>query len=49
LRRFVRSPFQTTLVPWETQRNNNYIYKGGYREVVGALTYEGLYGSTGVA
>lgn len=45
--RWVRQSLTTNLIPWELQRNNNYIYKGEYREVYGAVTYEGAVGSTG--
>ncbi len=45
--RFVRQAVQTTLVDWQNQRNNNYIYKGEFREVVGAMSYEGIVGSDG--
>ena len=45
--RYVRSAVETALVDWIYQRNNNYIYKGEFREVVGAMTYEGSYGSLG--
>jgi len=45
--RWVRQALKTDLVPYQTQRNNNYIYKGEYREVVGAISFEGLVGSTG--
>ena len=45
--RYVRQGIETALVDWIYQRNNNYIYKGEYREVVGAMTYEGAYGSLG--
>lgn len=47
--RWVRQGLETTLVPWENQRNNNYIYKGEFREVYGAHTFEGAYGSDGTA
>lgn len=46
--RFVRQAVQTTLVPWENQRNNNYIYKGEFRETVGAMSWEGIVGFQGV-
>lgn len=46
--RFVRQGIQTDLVGYQTQRNNNYIYKGEYREVVDAISYEGLVGATGL-
>jgi len=45
--RFVRQEIQTDLVNYKFQRNNNYIYKGEFREVVGAMSYEGIVGSTG--
>jgi len=45
--RWVRQPLVTNLIPWQYQRNNNYIYKGEYREMYGAVTYEGIVGSTG--
>ena len=47
--RWVRQSVQTVLVDWRTQRNNNYIYKGEFREMVGAIDYAGIVGSTGVA
>lgn len=45
--RFVRQSLQTDLVPYQNQRNNNYIYKAEYREVVDAIAYDGVVGSTG--
>lgn len=45
--RWVRQALRTDLVDYKTQRNNNYIYKGEYREIVGAISFEGLVGSTG--
>ena len=45
--RFVRQGVQTSLVPWQNQRNNNFIYKGEFRETVGAMGWEGIVGSTG--
>jgi hypothetical protein len=47
--RWKRQDIQTTLVDWKFQRNNNYIYKGEYREVVGAEDYAGIVGTDGVA
>ena len=47
--RWVRQPIETTLVDWRYQRNNNYIYKGEFREVVGPISYEGIVGSDGSA
>lgn len=49
LTRWVRQGLETTMVPWQNQRNNNAIYKGEYREVVGAISFEGLVGSDGSA
>jgi hypothetical protein len=46
--RYVRTAVFTDLVDYKFQRNNNYIYKGEFREVVGAMSYEGLVGSTGL-
>jgi hypothetical protein len=46
--RWVRRPLDTTLTDWRLQRNNNYIYKGSFREMVGAMSYEGIVGSTGL-
>ncbi len=45
--RWVRQDVVTDLVDYRTQRNNNYIYKAEYREVVGAISYEGIVGSDG--
>jgi hypothetical protein len=45
--RYVRQAVQTALVDWKYTRNNVYVYKGEYREVVGALSYEGIVGSDG--
>lgn len=42
--RFVREGMQTVLVPWENQRNNNYVYKGMFSEIAGAMSYEGIIG-----
>lgn len=42
LTRWVRQDMITDLVDYRTQRNNNYIYKAEYREVVGAISYEGI-------
>ena len=45
--RYVRQDVVTDLVDYRTQRNNNYIYKAEYREVVGAFSWEGVVGSNG--
>lgn len=45
--RWVRQAIVTDLVDYRTQRNNNYIYKAEYREVVGPISYEGIVGSNG--
>lgn len=46
--RWVRQGVQTELVDWKYQRNNNYIYKGEFRETVGAMDYTGIVGSLGL-
>jgi len=46
--RWVRQGIQTVLVDWKTQKNNNYIYKGSFREAVGVYDYSGAVGSTGL-
>lgn len=45
--RWVRQDIITDLVDYKYQRNNNYIYKGSFREVVGAMDYVGIVGSVG--
>lgn len=45
--RFVREALFTTLVNWETQKNDAYVYKLRAREEVDAIEYSGLVGSTG--
>lgn len=45
--RWVRQDIKTDIVDYKFQRNNNYIYKGEFREVVGAIDYVGVVGSTG--
>jgi len=45
--RFEREAFFTNLVPWETDANDNYVYKMRAREEVDSISYEGLVGSTG--
>jgi hypothetical protein len=45
--RWVRQAVTTDLVDYKYQRNNSYIYKGEFREVVGALDYAGIVGSDG--
>jgi hypothetical protein len=45
--RWVRQGIITDLVDYKFQRNNNYIYKGSFREVVGAIDYTGIVGSLG--
>lgn len=47
--RIVRQGMTTDLVDYKYQRNNNYIYKANFREVVGARSYTGIVGSTGAA
>lgn len=45
--RWTRAGLETTLVPWQYQRNNNYIYKGEFRETTGVYFYDGHVGSQG--
>ncbi len=45
--RWVRQGVVTDMVDYKYSRNNTYIYKGEYREVVGAMNFEGAVGSTG--
>lgn len=45
--RYVRQGMTTDLVDYKYSRNNNYIYKGEFREVVGAWDYFGTVGSDG--
>lgn len=45
--RFVREDLNTTLVGWETQRNDAYIYKFRAREEVDSIEYSGVVGDLG--
>lgn len=45
--RYYRQDIQTVLVPWQYSSNNNYVYKGDFREVYGAVDYVGIVGSLG--
>lgn len=47
LTRWVRQGVETRLVDWEIQRNNSYIYKAEYREVVQPISFEGMVASNG--
>lgn len=47
VRRYVRQGIMTDLVDYKFQRNNNYIYKGEFRETVQAVDYAGIVGSLG--
>lgn len=42
-----REAFFTDLVDWKTQANDQYIYKMREREVVDAISYDGVVGSSG--
>lgn len=46
--RFVRKGLTTTLVDWQSQPDDAYIYKLRAREEVDAIEYSGTVGSTGV-
>ena len=45
--RWERQGIQTTLVDWKFERNNNYVYKGSFREQYGVGSYEGTVASNG--
>lgn len=47
--RWVRTPLETSIVDHIYSDNDEYVYKGRYREEVGAITYEGVVGSDGTA
>lgn len=47
VKRFMREAFSSTLVPWQYQGNNQYLYKMLSREEVDSIYYNGLQGSTG--
>lgn len=48
VKRFNREAFSSTLVPWQYQGNNQYLYKMISREAVDSIYYNGLVGSTGL-
>jgi hypothetical protein len=45
--RFVRVPVQTRMLDGSYQANGDSVYRGRYREVYGAISYEGLVGYDG--
>lgn len=45
--RFEREGLSTTLVPWQNQPTDQYVYKMRAREVVDSIDFDGLVGSTG--
>lgn len=45
--RWIRQAIQTGYVSWEYDDKNRYTYKGEFREVYGAVSYEGIVGSDG--
>lgn len=47
VKRFMREAFSSTLVPWQYQGNNQYLYKMLSREQVDSIYFNGLQGSTG--
>ena len=47
IKRWVRQPIITDLVDYKYAKNFVYEYKAEYREVYGAISYEGIVGSTG--
>lgn len=49
LSRWVREPLYTELISWIYDDYDRWTYKAGYREKVGAATWEGAVASTGAA
>jgi len=45
--RYIREELSTSLVDYTLSNNDNYIYKGRFREVFGVTDYVGAVGSTG--
>lgn len=45
--RYIREDIETALVDYIYSTNNNYVYKGMFRETYGATDYVGIVGSTG--
>ena len=45
--RWEREAINTDLVGYEFSRNDNYVYKARYREIVDTITFEGVVGSNG--
>lgn len=45
--RFEREAINTDMVPYQYSRNDNYVYKARYREVVDSITWEGAVASNG--
>ncbi|MFP5263741.1 MAG: Mu-like prophage major head subunit gpT family protein [Blastocatellia bacterium] len=45
--RYVREAVNTDLIEPKYSSNDVWVYKGRFREVVGAMSYEGIVGSTG--
>lgn len=47
--RFKRQEMQTDWIDYKFDKKNRYEYKGEFREAYGAVSYEGLVGSTGLS
>lgn len=47
--RWVRVPVQTRMIPGEFQDNGDSVYRGRFREVYGAISYEAVVGYNGAA
>lgn len=47
IRRYKRQALTTELVDWKYQRNDNYIFKANFREILGAISYSGAVGNSG--
>jgi len=46
--RWVRETLHTDLIDWRISPNNNYVYKAGFREMTGPISFEGVVASTGL-
>lgn len=45
--RWTRQALVTDMIDYKYQRNNAYVYKAEYREMVGPISFEGMVGSNG--
>lgn len=45
--RYIREGITTQLIPYQFSSNDNYVYKGRFREIIGVTDYSGIVGSDG--